>query len=131
MTDLGTFDLTKGCSPKGKSGPVCLAYKLGFYAAFLAFVDARAATERPIVFGGDINTAHRSIDFALPGANAHRLGPLPEERIWLGRWGAHDWVDTFRYRHSVLRDTDAWRSLTGSDILSRICNVFLPAAMRS
>jgi exodeoxyribonuclease-3 len=111
VLDLGAFDLYNVYFPNGRSGPERLAYKLDFYDAFLAHIDARAAAGRPIVFCGDVNTAHRPIDLARPRANERASGFLPEERERLDRWEEHGWVDSFRYLHPTIREAYTWWSM--------------------
>jgi exodeoxyribonuclease-3 len=111
MTDLGDFELYNVYFPNGKRGPERLAYKLDFYAAFLAYVDARRRAGRGVIFCGDVNTAHRPIDLARPRENAKASGFLPEERAWLDRWLVHGWVDSFRHCHPDTRDAYSWWDL--------------------
>jgi exodeoxyribonuclease-3 len=110
ITDLGEFDLYNVYFPNGKASPERLAYKLDFYAAFLDHIDARAQAGSPIVFCGDVNTAHRPIDLARPKANEKFSGFLPEERACLDRWEAHGWIDCFRSLHPDARDAYTWWS---------------------
>lgn len=73
-------------------------YKLAFYAAVLARIQA-ARADGPVLVMGDYNTAHCSIDLARPKTNQNASGFLPEERAELDRWLAAGWVDTFRRQH--------------------------------
>lgn len=98
VTDVGDVTVYNVYFPNGKASPARLAYKLAFYAAFLDRIDAEVQSGRCVVFCGDVNTAHHSIDLARPMPNANRSGFLPEERVWLDRWVAR-WVDTFRHLH--------------------------------
>lgn len=97
VTDLGEFDLYNVYFPNGGMGPERLAYKLEFYAAFLDHVEERMRAGRPIIFCGDVNTAHQPIDLARPKENQKTSGFLPQERAWLDIWVERGWVDTFRY----------------------------------
>jgi exodeoxyribonuclease-3 len=108
ITEMAGFDLYNIYCPSASAGPERLAYKLDFYAAFLDHIDARIRTGRPIIFCGDVNTAHRPADLARPNANARRPGFLPEERAWLDRWEAHGWVDSFRWMHPDAREAYTW-----------------------
>jgi exodeoxyribonuclease III len=107
-TELADLCLYNVYFPNGKASPARLAYKLDFYASFLAHVDAQVKDGRNVVFCGDVNTAHRPIDLARPAANARRSGFLPEERAWLDRWIAHGWVDTFRALHGDVAGAYTW-----------------------
>ena len=81
--------------PNGGRGPERLAYKLGFYDAFLAHAETLRRV-KPIVVCGDFNTAHTALDLKNAKANAKTSGFLPEERAWLDRFTAAGYVDTFR-----------------------------------
>jgi exodeoxyribonuclease-3 len=108
ITDVGDVSLYNVYFPNGKASPARLAYKLAFSAAFLEHVDARVAAGDCVLFCGDVNTAHRSIDLARPRENARRSGFLPEERAWLDRWIDHGWVDTFRHLHPTTEGAYTW-----------------------
>jgi exodeoxyribonuclease III len=110
MTDFGDFELYNVYFPNGQASPERLAYKLEFYDAFLRHVDSRAAMGRPVIFCGDVNTAHRPIDLAHPKANEKYSGFLPEERVWLDRWMEHGWVDSFRHIFPNTREAYSWWS---------------------
>lgn len=82
--------------PNGGRGPERLAYKLDFYEAFLEYIEELRA-KNPVVWGGDVNTAHEAIDLARPEENEQNTGFLPEERAWLDEVVAQGWVDTYRH----------------------------------
>ncbi len=82
--------------PNGQSGEDRLAYKLGYYDAFLRHAEELRKT-KPIVVCGDFNTAHRPIDLARPKENEETSGFLPIERAWMDRFIAAGYVDTFRH----------------------------------
>lgn len=81
--------------PNGGRGPERLAYKLGYYEAFLAHAEA-LRRQKPIVVCGDFNTAHTALDLKNAKANEKTSGFLPEERAWLDGFVAAGYVDTFR-----------------------------------
>ncbi len=89
------FHLLNCYFPNSGQGPARLAYKLGYYQAFLDYCEALRKV-KPIVFCGDVNTAHREIDLHDPVGNARSAGFLPEEREWIDRFVAAGYVDTFR-----------------------------------
>ena len=61
--------------PNGTKDDGRLAYKMGYYDAFLAHAEELRRT-KPIVVCGDFNTAHRPIDLARPKANEENSGFL-------------------------------------------------------
>lgn len=87
--------------PNG-GGPERLDYKLRFYEQFLAYIDtlqngsAGSPQGKPVIFCGDVNTAHTEVDLARPKENVMNTGFLPIERAWMDKLVAHGWVDCFR-----------------------------------
>ncbi len=84
--------------PNGGRGQERLEYKLRFYDAFLRFIQKLRKT-KPVIFCGDVNTAHEEIDLARPKENENNTGFLPEERAWLDEVIRVGYVDTFRDRY--------------------------------
>lgn len=82
--------------PNGQKDEERLAYKMGFYDAFLTQADALRAAGKPVVVGGDFNTAHTERDIKNAKANEKTSGFLPMERAWIDKFIAHGYVDTFR-----------------------------------
>ena len=107
--------------PNGQMSDERLDFKMGFYDAFLDYAQELRKT-KPVVVGGDFNTAHTEIDLKNPKANADRSGFLPVERAWIDKLIAHGWVDTFRlfetgpghyswwsYRFNARANNAGWR----------------------
>lgn len=82
--------------PNGGRGPERLDFKLRYYDAFLAFCEKLRKT-KPVIFCGDINTAHEEIDLARPKENQKTTGFLEEERAWLDEVINAGYVDVFRH----------------------------------
>lgn len=99
VTDHGAFVLLNIYFPNGGSGPERLQYKMEFYAAFREYVQRLRDEGREVVVGGDLNTAHRPIDLALPDRWQRFSGFLPEERAWVDDFLASGWIDTYRAEH--------------------------------
>jgi exodeoxyribonuclease-3 len=74
-----------------------------FYDAFLAFIE-KLREEKPVIFCGDVNTAHEEIDLARPKENEENTGFLPEERAWIDEVVAAGYVDTYRNHHPQTKD---------------------------
>ncbi len=81
--------------PNGGGGPERLAYKLEFYKNFLKYV-LKLQKDKPVIFCGDVNTAHQAIDLARPKENEENTGFLPIERKWIDDVVKAGFVDTFR-----------------------------------
>ncbi|WP_320171289.1 exodeoxyribonuclease III [Maridesulfovibrio sp.] len=107
--------------PNGQMSDERLEYKMGFYDSFLEYAQ-ELRKNKPVVVGGDFNTAHTEIDLKNPKANSERSGFLPVERKWLDKFIAHGYVDTFRmfdenpgnyswwsYRFNARKNNAGWR----------------------
>ncbi len=84
--------------PNAGQGPHRLDYKLRFYDAFLDFAE-HLRKKKPVIFCGDVNTAHEEIDLARPKQNEHTTGFLEEERAWIDEVVNAGYVDSFRHFH--------------------------------
>jgi len=93
------FTLINIYFPNGGGGPIRLAFKLEYYDAFLKYILKLTKKGIPVVFCGDINTAHTEIDLARPKENANNTGFLPIERAWLDKVVEKGFIDTFRLKH--------------------------------
>jgi exodeoxyribonuclease-3 len=97
------FWLLNAYFPNGGQGPERLDYKMRFYDAFLAFAE-KLRKEKPVIFCGDVNTAHEAIDLARPKANEKNTGFLPQERAWIDEVIGSGFVDSFRHLHRETKD---------------------------
>ena len=89
--------------PNGGQGPHRLDYKMRYYDAFLTFAE-KLRKKKPVIFCGDINTAHEEIDLARPKENEDNTGFLPEERAWLDEVVDAGYIDSFRHFHPNTKD---------------------------
>lgn len=92
------FWLVNAYFPNGGQGPERLDYKMRFYDAFLKFIE-KLRKEKPVIFCGDVNTAHEEIDLARPKENEENTGFLPEERAWIDEVVAAGYIDSYRHFH--------------------------------
>ena len=98
--------------PNGGMGPERLDYKMRFYDAFLKFAE-KLREKKPVIFCGDINTAHEEIDLARPKENEGNTGFLPEERAWIDEVISAVYVDSFRHFHPNTKDAYSyWDQIT-------------------
>ncbi len=97
--------------PNGKRNDERLAYKMAFYDRFLSRIEALRKKGKSIIFGGDLNTAHRPIDLARPKENEDISGFLPMERAWIDKVIAAGYIDTFRHVHGDEPDRYSWWSM--------------------
>lgn len=93
------FHLLNVYFPNGGQGPERIKYKLEFYEVFLSYVGKLRETKKPVIFFGDVNTAHKEIDLARPKENENNTGFLRIERDWLDKITDMGWTDAFRHLH--------------------------------
>lgn len=81
--------------PNGGRGDDRLKYKLEFYYEFLKVINQHEKT-KPVIFCGDVNTAHKEIDLSRPKENINTSGFLPVERQWIDEVVKAGYIDCFR-----------------------------------
>ena len=97
IAEYENFILINCYFPNGQKDENRLQYKLAFYEQTLKKMDSLVRKGKNIIVCGDYNTAHKEIDLKNPQANSKRSGFLPNERAWLDKLIASDYIDTFRY----------------------------------
>ncbi len=126
--------------PNGQMSEERLKFKLDFYDYFLDYVE-KLRKNKPIIVGGDFNTAHTEIDLANPKENSNRSGFLPIERAWIDKFIATGYVDTFRifdkspgkytwwsYRFNARKKNIGWRIdyfFVSKELLPRVKNAWI------
>jgi len=106
--DFKKFTLLNVYFPNGGQGDHRLHYKMEFYDKFLKHINKLKKQGKKIIFCGDINTAHKEIDLARPKENETNTGFLPEERAWLDKVVANDYLDAFRIFNSSVNNYTWW-----------------------
>ena len=76
---------------------------------FLAYLK-KLEENKPVVFCGDLNVAHKEIDLKNPKTNRKNAGFTDEERGKFTDLLAAGFVDTFRYFYPDLEGTYSWWS---------------------
>lgn len=103
VAEFDEFYLITCYFPNGGGGEVRLDYKMRFYDAFLSYIE-ELKKEKPVIFCGDVNTAHTEIDLARPKENVDNTGFLPIERAWMDKLVSKGWIDVYRTLHPDERD---------------------------
>lgn len=83
-------------TPNAQAELARLPYRTQWDAAFLAYVK-HLEKSKPVLFGGDLNVAHKEIDIARPDANRFSPGFSDEERAGFDRIVSAGFVDAFRH----------------------------------
>ncbi len=69
--------------------------------------------DKPVIFCGDLNVAHKEIDIARPKENRRSAGFSDEEREGFTHLLGSGFTDTFRHFHPELPDAYSWWSYRG------------------
>lgn len=91
---------------KGDLGRLPLRYK-AWDPAFLEYV-ARLEKEKPVLFSGDLNVAHKEIDLANPKPNIGKHGFTYEEREGFDNILKAGFIDTFRKFYPEKTEAYTW-----------------------
>lgn len=113
VADYGDFVFITAYFPNGSRDHHRVPYKMAYKAEFLDYCNQLRAEGRPIVFCGDVNTAHQEIDLARPKQNQKTTGFLPEERVWIDQVVQEGYIDTLRYLYPDRQGAYSWWSYIG------------------
>ena len=84
--------------PNAGDGLKRLDFRLEFERNLLDYIE-EIAHKKPIIYGGDLNVAHKEIDIKNPKANEHNPGFTIEERSAFSNLLNHGYIDSFRLLH--------------------------------
>lgn len=113
VADFGEFVLITAYFPNGSRDHSRVPFKMAYKREFLAFCDNLQEEGRPVIFCGDVNTAHKEIDLARPKQNIKTTGFLPQERAWIDGVLESGYLDTFRSLHPDRPGAYSWWSYIG------------------
>jgi exodeoxyribonuclease-3 len=77
--------------------------------AFLSYIK-KLEENKPVIFCGDLNVAHKNIDLKNPSSNHHNAGFTDEERGKFSTLLESGMIDTFRFFYPDLADIYSWWS---------------------
>lgn len=86
-----------------------LDYRMKWEDDFLAYI-RRLDEEKPVIYAGDLNVAHREIDLKNPKANRRNAGFSDEERGKMTDALGAGFIDTFRYFYPEKEEAYSWWS---------------------
>ena len=84
-----------------------LDYRMKWEDDFLAYLKG---LEKPIIFCGDLNVAHKEIDLKNPKTNMNNAGFTQEERGKMSQLLESGFIDTFRFFHPDQEGAYSWWS---------------------
>ena len=96
-------------TPNSQDGLARLDYRMKWEDDFLAYLK-KLEKNKPVVFCGDLNVAHKEIDLKNPKTNRKNAGFTDEERGKFTDLLAAVFVDTFRYFYPDLEGIYSWWS---------------------
>lgn len=71
-------------------------------------MDSLRTRGHSVLWGGDINCAHHTIDLARPEANDGKIGFHPLERSWMDSCIADGWHDIWREQNPNTAEVYSW-----------------------
>ena len=83
-------------TPNSQDGLKRLDYRMEWEDAFLAYLK-KLEKNKPVVFCGDLNVAHKEIDLKNPKTNRKNAGFTDEERAKFSALLEAGFIDTYRY----------------------------------
>lgn len=110
VAEYDDFTFITAYFPNGGRDHSRVPYKMAYKAAFLEYCNNLREQAKPVIFCGDVNTAHREIDLARPKQNQKTTGFLPEERAWVDEAVAAGYIDIFRDLNPDLEGAYNWWS---------------------
>ena len=96
-------------TPNSQDGLARLDYRMKWEDDFLAYLKG-LEKDKPVVFYGDLNVAHKEIDLKNPKTNRKNAGFTDEERGKFTDLLAAGFVDTFRYFYPDAEGIYSWWS---------------------
>lgn len=96
-------------TPNSKRELLRLDYRMVWEEAFLNYIET-LKKNKPVVFCGDLNVAHKEIDLKNPKSNRRNAGFTDEERNCMTKLLNTGYIDTFRYFYPELESVYSWWS---------------------
>ncbi len=90
------YDILGIYFPNGGKSPEAWRDKLVFFDRIHDHMNHLRKNGSHVIVGGDMNVAHTEIDIARPKENDGRIGFHPDERAWMDRMLADNWIDVWR-----------------------------------
>ena len=106
------FYLVTVYTPNSQRELTRLDYRMTWEEAFLSYLNG-LEQNKPVVFCGDLNVAHKEIDLKNPKTNRKNAGFTDEERNKMTVLLENGFVDTFRHFYPDQTDAYTWWSYMG------------------
>ncbi len=96
-------------TPNAKQDLSRLSYRMVWEDDFRAFLK-NLEKNKPVIFCGDLNVAHKEIDLKNPSSNHHNAGFTDEERGKMTELLNAGFIDSFRYLYPDREGAYSWWS---------------------
>lgn len=103
------FYLVTVYTPNSQSELARLSYRMQWEEDFLSYLK-KLEENKPVVFCGDLNVAHKEIDLKNPKTNRKNAGFTDEEREKFTHLLEAGYIDTFRYFYPDREQIYSWWS---------------------
>lgn len=107
--EFENFYLITVYSPNSQRGLARLEYRIKWEDEFLKYLKT-IDKNKPVIFCGDLNVAHKEIDLKNPKSNRKSAGFTDEERGCFDRLIENNFIDTFRYIYPDKEEAYTWWS---------------------
>lgn len=97
--DFGNIRIINAYFPSGTSGDERQEFKYVWLDDFFTYLHKTRKQYPNLILCGDYNIAHNEIDIHDPKGNKKSSGFLPQERAWMDKFFADQWIDSFRVFH--------------------------------
>ncbi len=109
IAEFENFYLVNVYTPNSQRGLTRLEHRQDWDKRFFEMLK-RLEKQKPVIFCGDLNVAHTTIDIARPKDNLKNAGFTIEERLDFDEYIKHGFIDTFRFQHPDEKDHYTWWS---------------------
>lgn len=96
-------------TPNSQDGLARLDYRMKWEEDFLSYLK-KLEENKPIIFCGDLNVAHKEIDLKNPKTNRMNAGFTDEERARFTALTEAGFIDTFRHFYPDMEGAYSWWS---------------------
>ncbi len=102
------YDVLSIYFPNGGKSEQAWKEKLIFFDRVLDYMNKLRKQGHRVVVGGDMNVAHTYIDLKRAKENDGHIGFHPDERAWVDRVIANNWIDAWREKNPRVTDVYSW-----------------------
>ena len=95
--------------PNSQDGLRRLDYRMKWEDDFREYIKS-LDKNKPVIYCGDLNVAHKEIDLKNPSSNHRNAGFTDEERGKMTEMLSAGFIDTFRYLYPDMKDIYSWWS---------------------